>query len=549
MSRVWSRVCIARWLLGCLLWLLASALCAEPWRESPLLAEIEARGTLRVGVKTDFPPLGMLNASGEPIGLEIDLAHAMARALGVEAEIVPVSTESRFQRLEQGAIDLMIATAGDTRERRQLATVIEPNYYGAGVSVLLRRDSGITSWDQLRNQTLCALQGAYFNRPMARSYQLVLQLYRSVRDAQLALRDGRCVGFLYTDVTLEHALGEPEWAEYVVPLPSALIVPWAMNLPRSERGSVLEQRVGDVVAEWHRSGELIRMEGRWLAVPSAFLADAQALWQARGSDGEYRCRRGADGQWPVDCRNLAFVTAADVDGLRGVGLWLRDQFGINLSVLYDPYDAARYLRGLALSVALSATAIVAALLLGYLGARLMLARSALVRVPAGMVAGYLRMTPPLLLLYVLFFGLGGQLWAAFGISLSPFAIGVLCLGLYHAGMIARSLVDAALLERSRDSGYVLRLATLDRLLEAAAVGIRAALNNLVRLTMVVAAIAVPELLSVTLAIIGERGNVNEMMNLLLLSFYLLTTLWVVLLTALERRLIARARRSRPELPA
>ena len=543
-----QRQTLRLWLGGLLLiWLFTAVAEADsPWRDSPLLADIVERGTLRVGVKTDFPPLGTLDANGEPIGIEIDLGHAMADALGVRADIIPVTTENRFQRLEQGAIDLMIATAADTRERRQLATVIEPNYYGAGVTVLLRPDNTLTEWDQLRNRTLCALQGAYFNRPMAQSYQLDLQLYRSVRDAQLALRDGRCIGFLYTDVMLEHLLDSDEWSGYQTPLASALIVPWAMNIPRTERGTQFERLVGDVVADWHRSGELIRIERRWQPVTSTFLRDTQALWQARDSSGEYRCRRDAAGQWPVDCRNLAFVTAEDVDGLRGFGLWLRDQTGINLSVLYDPYDASRYLRGLGLSVALSAAAIMTSLLLGYLGARLMLARSVLLRLPTRMLAAYLRMTPPLLLLYLLFFGVAGELLNRYAITLSPFTIGVLCLGLYHAAMIARSLVDAALVERLRDPAFTLRLATLSRLIEAAAVGIRGALNNLIRLTMVVAAIAVPELLSVTLAIIGERGNVNEMMNLLLLSFYLLTTLWILVLTRLERALVRHAQLARTE---
>jgi polar amino acid transport system substrate-binding protein len=454
---------------------------------------------------------------------------------------VGVTTENRFQRLEQGDVDLLIATIGDTRERRALATAIEPNYYGGGVGVLFRPGEAVRDWAELRGKSLCALQSAYFNKPITQRYILTLQLYRSVRDAQLALRDGRCAGYLYTDTALQHMLAQPQWAGYAAPLEPAFVTPWAMSIARAERGTELERLLGDLVASWHREGVLIELERRWGVRPSAFVRDAAELWRRQDADGQLLCRRGADGQWPVACRNRAFVTSADVQGLRGAGLWLKDTLGLDLSLLHDAYDRERYLRGMGVTLLLVACATVLTLLLGYAGARAALAGSRLPGALARLVAAWARMTPPILLMYLLFFGLGSALHAASGIALSPFAVAVFCLSVYHGAIVVSALLEAAQMVRARDPHFQLRLATLPALLAPAAVGIRSALSNLTKSTAIASAIAVPELLSATTAVIADQGNPGEMMVLLMLVFYGLSSVWLWTLLRLERRLLAWAK--------
>jgi polar amino acid transport system substrate-binding protein len=73
-------------------------------------------------------PGEQLSAKAQLEGFEIDLAADIAKKLGVKLVTVNITTENRFQKLEQGDVDVLIATVGDTAERRQIATAIEPNY-------------------------------------------------------------------------------------------------------------------------------------------------------------------------------------------------------------------------------------------------------------------------------------------------------------------------------------------------------------------------------------------------------------------------------------
>lgn len=498
------------------------------------LEAIRQRGEIVIGVKTDFAPFGQLDASGQPMGLEVDLARKVAANLGVAARIIGVTTSNRFERLEQGTVDLIIATTGDTLERRKLATAIEPHYFAAGVGVLLRPDQPARTWSDLRGKTLCAVEGAYFNRPVTRRYILELQMYRSVRDAKLALKNGRCVGFLYSDSAIHQDLGRPEWAGYRAPLPSALLVPWALFVSRSDQGSAYAQRLGDIVAKFHREGDLIALEKAWSLPSSAFLREQQALWRQRTDDGRFLCERDDKGALPLPCRNRAFVTASESAGIGGVGLWLKEQ-GLDVSFLYDPYDAGRYGKGILMTLLLVVLSTAGSLLIGYLAARAVLAAGGWAR-PVRAVANYVRMTPPLLQMYLLFFGVASALDARFSIITPPLVVAVLALSTYHGAIIMQALVEAV--EHLRAGRPDLRLSadSLGEVLGHASIGIRTALSNLSKAVTIASAIAVPEVLSATMAIIGDQGNTEIMMNALLLVFLLLTTAWLSLLTRLEARL-------------
>jgi polar amino acid transport system substrate-binding protein len=514
-----------------------------PFTRSAVLETIQKRGVVRIGVKADFPLFGIRNAAGEVVGFEVDLAERIAKELGVRFEKVVVGNEDRFQKLEQGIIDITIATAFDTKERRQLATAIEPNYYGAGTTVMLRPEERAKDWQDIRGKTLCALQGAYFNRLISQRHIVKLDLYRSVRDALLALKDGRCIGYLHSEVSIAQYLLQPEWQGYKAPFTPAVITPWAISIPRSERGSELERLIGDIVADWHRSGFLIAKEKEWGIRPSKFLKDAQALWRQKTPQGDFICARETNGQWPIACRNPEFITSEQVDGVKGFGLWVRETLGINLSIVYDDYDSKRFLVGVLYTLLLSMGAILIAIALGFVGAQAALSASRWKNWTANIMGGYGRMTPPLLHMYLLFFGVGTLLWTWFGFRLAPFLVAIWCLGVYAGAQIMLILVDSARFLKVQRPDFTLSLRSLIDVVEHAATPVKGAIINLTKGTATASSLAVPEMLYATIAIIGDQGNVWVMMNVLLLIFFAFNAFWGWLFDWIEVQMHQRLKRS------
>lgn len=499
---------------------LAAQAAPEP-ADSPRLELVRQRGALIVGVKTDYPPFGFLRPDGSAAGLEHDMAVELARRLGVRLVKVGVTGANRLQRLQEGSIDIVVATTGDTMERRQVATMVEPHYYASGVTLFMPPGPPPADWGAIRGQVVCATQGSYYNRAMAERYLLQLDMYNNARDAKLAVRDRRCIGYLFDNTAVHADLRTPEWAGYQAPLPPALVTPWAIALAASERGTRFERFVADTVADWHRSGWLLEREQAWGLPPSQFLADMHALWTRRGADGAPVCARRGDGQWAEECRNRVFLSSTEATGLRQAGLWLRERTGVDLNVVYDGYDRRRFLLGLATTLALTIACVAGSLALGVAGALLAGGRHRwlgwLVR--AGATVG--RMTPPLLLIYLVLFGLGTLLLNRHGLALAPWAVVVGCLSAYTGSSVMVALLDAAAARRHADPGFQLRRDTLAQVLPLASPAVTSALTNVSKATMMASAVAVPEIMSVATSIMTDSGNVGVMMNLLLLTFFVL----------------------------
>jgi polar amino acid transport system substrate-binding protein len=79
--------------------------------------DILSKKKLQVGVLTDFPPFGGTDAEQKPDGYDADVARLMAKYLGVELELVPVTGPNRVPYLLTNKIDVLIATFGITPER------------------------------------------------------------------------------------------------------------------------------------------------------------------------------------------------------------------------------------------------------------------------------------------------------------------------------------------------------------------------------------------------------------------------------------------------
>ena len=512
----------------------------EAPRSSERLALVKQRGSLIVGVKTDYPPFGFLNASGVSEGFEHDLAKDIARRLGVSLTKVTVSGANRLQKLEEGSVDMLLSTTGDTVERRKIVTMIEPNYYSSGVTLFMPPEQNINDWSETRGKKVCATQGSYFNRIMAQRYLLELQMFNSARDAKLAVKDRRCIGYLFDNTAIQGDLRLPEWAGFKAPLAPVLGTPWAIAIARREAGSEFERLLGDIVADWHRSGFAIQREKVWGLPASTFLADTHALWKKLDASGKPLCEREASGHWPSVCRNPVFLNSTDTTGLRRLGLWFKENTGLDLSLVYDEYDRARFLLGLGTTVLLMLLCVSGSLLLGVLGALLAEAKVRVISRLIWIASVLGRMTPPLLVMYLLLFGLGSMLMATHGISVSPFAVVVWCLSFYTGSSIMTAFLFAADVKRQANPVFQLRWGNMGELIATSSGHVTAALINVSKATMMASAVAVPELLSVATTIMTENGNVGVMMNVLLLTFLLLIFATVRVLKLLERKLLGRS---------
>jgi aspartate/glutamate/glutamine transport system substrate-binding protein len=124
---------------------------------------IKARGTLKVGVKVDIPKFGYKDPkTNEITGFEIDIARAIAKKITGDAgkvDLQAVTAKTRGPLLDNGEIDLVIATFTITEERKQSYNFSDP-YFVDGVGLLVKKSAGISSLKDLNGKNIGVAQSA-----------------------------------------------------------------------------------------------------------------------------------------------------------------------------------------------------------------------------------------------------------------------------------------------------------------------------------------------------------------------------------------------------
>lgn len=230
---------------------------------------IKARGKLIVGVKADYKPFGYRDPSGAVVGIEPDLAADLAKRMGVKLELVPVVSSNRIEFLQQGKIDVLIATMSDTAERRKVVQAIDPQYYSDFVNVLVSKKAGIKDWNDLKGKPVCATSGAWYNKNVGQQYGPNLVAFDGSEKPLLALKQGNCVGYVYDQTFIQGRLLDADWkADYEMPLPGILPAPWmiAVALGNDSMKTLLEATTKD----WMKTGFIVSEEKKYGIIPTEY---------------------------------------------------------------------------------------------------------------------------------------------------------------------------------------------------------------------------------------------------------------------------------------
>ena len=237
------------------------------------------RGMLIVGVKADYKPWGFRDSDGKLVGMEIDMAQDVADALGVELELVPVQSSNRMQFLQQGKIDLMIATMSDKANRRKVVGIPQPNYYTSGTNVLAKKGV-VSSWADLKGKPVCGKQGAFYNKQVSQKYGAKIVAFVGNAEAKQALRDGKCVAWVYDDSSIMADLASGQYDDYEMPMMTEDDNPWALAVPLEELNGIWGNFMSGMIYNWHSSGRLIELEKKWGIQTTQFVIDMNKRFEA-----------------------------------------------------------------------------------------------------------------------------------------------------------------------------------------------------------------------------------------------------------------------------
>ena len=119
---------------------LVTLLCAANAGAGQALDSIVRKGELVVGITGDQPPLNAVSKEGEVIGLDADLAAAIAKGMNLKLRFARMPFAELLPALQAGKIDMVVSGMTMTAERNTKVAFIGP-YYVSGKGILLKLKS------------------------------------------------------------------------------------------------------------------------------------------------------------------------------------------------------------------------------------------------------------------------------------------------------------------------------------------------------------------------------------------------------------------------
>lgn len=110
-------------------------------KQGPVMQKIKESGKIVVGTASGYPPYEFIDASKADktvIGIDMEIAQALAAKLGVKLEVQDMNFQSLLSSLTSGKVDIAISGINPTDERRKTMDFSD-NYLPTEQMVLIRK--------------------------------------------------------------------------------------------------------------------------------------------------------------------------------------------------------------------------------------------------------------------------------------------------------------------------------------------------------------------------------------------------------------------------
>lgn len=241
------------------------------------LYKIASTGRVTLGYRESSVPFSYLAGPRQPIGFGVDIySHiipALQRATGrADLEVCwqALTSQNRIPLIANGTVDLECGSTSNTLARAK-SVAFAINYFYTGPRLLVKRDAGIRSFDDLAGKTVAVTTGTTTMKllrklDLERGMRLQLLAGKDHADSFLLVDAGRAVAFAMDDILLYGQIlnaKQPSRWEVVGTPPQ--IEPYACMLRKDD--AAFKQLVDGVIADLMRSGEFERIYAKWFMAP------------------------------------------------------------------------------------------------------------------------------------------------------------------------------------------------------------------------------------------------------------------------------------------
>lgn len=148
-----------------------------------------------IATDTVFKPFEYTDASGNFVGIDVDIVAAIAEDQGFSYELKSLGWDAAIAACQACQADGMIAGASITQERKDSGWIFSDGYYNATQTVTVPANSDITGFDGLSGKTVAVktgTQGAAYAESLKDQYGFNITYFEDSPTMYQAVLGGQC---------------------------------------------------------------------------------------------------------------------------------------------------------------------------------------------------------------------------------------------------------------------------------------------------------------------------------------------------------------------
>ncbi|MDM0078537.1 ABC transporter substrate-binding protein [Variovorax sp. J2P1-59] len=228
---------------------------------------IKARGTLICGTGSNYVPFSYIEdqQTRKNVGYDVDLCEAVAKALGVKPELKFVTTATRIPEVQQGRVDLALASVTITPERKELISFSYPHLV-SGTAIITPASNPMKAFSDLENKRVSVMEGGSTGPAVSRKIPSAKPIgFPTPATAFMALEQGK-VQAMAGDETALLGLMRSTPGKYV--MFSDYLVTEKMGIGVRKDEPKLLAIVNQTLLDMEKSGQAQESYDRWFGANS-----------------------------------------------------------------------------------------------------------------------------------------------------------------------------------------------------------------------------------------------------------------------------------------
>lgn len=148
-----------------------------------------------IATDTVFKPFEYTDASGNFVGIDVDIVAAIAEDQGFSYELKSLGWDAAIAACQAGQADGMIAGASITQERKDSGWIFSDGYYNATQTMTVPANSDITGFGDLSGKTVAVktgTQGASYAESLKDEYGFNITYFEDSPTMYQAVLGGQC---------------------------------------------------------------------------------------------------------------------------------------------------------------------------------------------------------------------------------------------------------------------------------------------------------------------------------------------------------------------